>query len=65
MTVKAQPIQVAGADGNTVVVTGGLSPGQRVVSAGVHVLTSGQKVRLYGAQAAEGASAPAAATASR
>lgn len=49
MTVRAQPIQVAGADGNQVVVAGGLAPGQQVVSAGVHVLTSGQKVTLYGA----------------
>jgi RND family efflux transporter MFP subunit len=47
MTVKAQPIDVAGADGNSVVVKGGVSPGQRVVTAGVHVLTPGQKVKLY------------------
>jgi len=47
MTVKAQPIEVAGADGNWVVVAGGLSAGQRVVTAGVHVLTPGQKVRFY------------------
>lgn len=62
MTVRVQPIQVAGADGNTVVVADGLSPGQRVVSAGVHVLTAGQKVRLYGEApaggAASGASSP-------
>ena len=49
MTVRAQAIQVAGAEGNLVVVAGGLSPGQQVVSAGVHVLTPGQKVTLYGA----------------
>lgn len=49
MTVRAQPIQVAGAEGNWVVVAGGLAPGQQVVSAGVHVLTPGQKVALYGA----------------
>ena len=47
MTVRAQPIQVGGADGNSVVVAAGLQPGQVVVSAGVHVLTPGQKVRLY------------------
>ena len=45
--VKAQPIQVAGADGNTLVVSSGLSAGQTVVTAGVHVLTPGQKVKLY------------------
>jgi membrane fusion protein, multidrug efflux system len=49
MTVRAQAIQVAGAEGNWVIVAGGLSPGQQIVSAGVHVLTSGQKVSLYGA----------------
>jgi RND family efflux transporter MFP subunit len=47
MTVKTQPIQVAGAEGNTVVVSGGLAPGQVVVTAGVHVLTPGLKVKLY------------------
>jgi RND family efflux transporter MFP subunit len=52
MTVKVQPIAVAGADGNTVVVAGGLVPGQTVVTAGVHVLTQGQKVRYFDAGAA-------------
>ena len=47
MTVKAQPVQVAGADGNQAVVAGGLQPGQLVVTAGVHVLNPGQKVKLY------------------
>ncbi|MFO1297640.1 MAG: hypothetical protein U1F25_15015 [Rubrivivax sp.] len=47
MTVKVQPVSVAGADGNDVIVASGLQPGQRVVTAGVHVLTPGQKVKLY------------------
>lgn len=47
MTVRAQPIVVGGAEGNLIVVAGGLSPGQQVVSAGVHVLAPGQKVALY------------------
>ena len=47
MTVKVQPVVVGGADGNTVVVALGLSPGQTVVTAGVHTLTPGQKVKLY------------------
>ena len=47
MTVKLQPIQIATADGNEVVVAGGLQPGMQVVSAGVHVLSPGQKVKLY------------------
>lgn len=49
MTVRAQPVVVGGAEGNLIVVASGLSPGQQVVSAGVHVLTPGQKVTLYGA----------------
>lgn len=56
MTVKVQPIVVAGADGNEVVVASGLAAGQVVVTAGVHVLTPGQKVRLFKA----GEAAPAA-----
>ena len=47
MTVRAQVIQVATADGNEVVVASGLTPGMRVVSAGVHVLSPGQKVSIY------------------
>lgn len=47
MTVQSQPIQVAGAEGNQVVVAGGLSAGQTVVTAGVHVLSEGQKVKQY------------------
>jgi RND family efflux transporter MFP subunit len=58
MTVKAQPVQVAGADGNMAVIAGGLMPGQVVVTAGVHVLTPGQKVKFY---AESGASVAAAA----
>jgi RND family efflux transporter MFP subunit len=63
MTVKAQPIAVAGADGNTVVVASGLSPGQIVVTAGVHTLTPGQKVAFYAepTAAAPALAAPAAA----
>ena len=57
MTVKVQPVTVAGADGNTVVVAAGLQPGQQVVTAGVHVLTPGQKVKRFEPSAS--ASAPA------
>lgn len=46
MKVRLQPVQVAGAEGNDAVIAGGLSPGMRVVSAGVHVLVPGQQVRL-------------------
>jgi len=47
MTVRSQPVQLAGADGNEAVIAGGLKAGQIVVSAGVHVLNPGQKVKLY------------------
>jgi RND family efflux transporter MFP subunit len=49
MTVNSQVVQLGPVDGNDVVVTSGLKPGQRVVSAGVHVLSPGQKVTVYGA----------------
>jgi RND family efflux transporter MFP subunit len=52
MTVKLQPIQIATADGNDVIVAGGLQPGMQVVSAGVHVLSPGQKVTIYREKAA-------------
>jgi len=45
MTVRAQAVQVAGADGNDAVITGGLQAGQVVVTAGVHVLNPGQTAR--------------------
>lgn len=63
MTVAPQPVAVAGADGNEVLVASGLQPGQVVVTAGVHVLTPGQKVKLYEATAAGAAPASAAASA--
>ena len=67
MTVKLQPIQFAGADGNDAVISSGLSPGQVVVTAGVHVLTPGQKVKFYvdpGAPSASTASGSASVSAS-
>ena len=54
LTVRSQPVVVAGADGNQVVVAQGLSPGQVVVTAGVHTLTAGQKVQIYEAAALSG-----------
>lgn len=47
MTVKSQPVTLAGADGNDAVITSGLAAGQVVVTAGVHVLNPGQKVKFY------------------
>jgi multidrug efflux system membrane fusion protein len=47
MTSVVREVKVGGAEGNDVVVLAGLAIGDRVVSAGVHVLSPGQKVRLY------------------
>lgn len=47
MTLRSQPVQVARTDGNDVVIASGLQPGLLVVSAGVHVLSPGQKVSIY------------------
>ncbi len=49
MTVRLQPVAVTGADGQEAVVSQGLNPGDVVVTAGVHVLTPGQKVKWLGA----------------
>ena len=48
-TVLSQVVQIATADGNDVVIAAGLKPGQQIVSAGVHVLSPGQKVTVYNA----------------
>jgi len=68
MTVRSQPVQVGTVDGNQVVIASGLQPGQKVVAAGVHVLTAGQKVTVYvdpAAAPAATASAPASTTTGR
>jgi RND family efflux transporter MFP subunit len=46
--VKLVPVTVAGADGNELVIGSGVQPGQTVVTAGVHLLKPGQKVRILG-----------------
>jgi len=64
MTVRLQPIAIATADGNEVVVAQGLEPGVQVVSVGAHVLNPGQKVSIYQPKQAAAAAAPASAPAS-
>jgi RND family efflux transporter MFP subunit len=59
MTLRPQAIQVAGADGNEVVVVGGLAAKQEIVTAGTHVLGENQKVRRYGAAPVASAAASA------
>jgi RND family efflux transporter MFP subunit len=50
--VRLVPVQLGGALGNDIVVTGGVKPGQTVVTAGVHLLKNGQKVRILTADVA-------------
>lgn len=60
MTLRSQPVKVVTADGNAVVIAAGLQPGMLVVSAGVHVLSPGQKVTIFQEKlAAQAAAAPA------
>ena len=50
-TVQPRAVQVAGADGNQMVIAAGLKPGEEVVATGVHVLSPGQKVTRFDAAA--------------
>lgn len=67
-SVKLVPVQIAGTSGNDLIVGGGITPGQTVVTAGVNLLKPGQKVRILGDdpasraddKVAEGVPAPAA-----
>ncbi|MEJ6022772.1 efflux RND transporter periplasmic adaptor subunit [Ramlibacter sp. PS4R-6] len=59
MTVKSQPVVIATADGNEAVIASGLQPGMLVVSAGVHVLSPGQKVAIFRERSAAPANAVA------
>ncbi|KQV60375.1 RND transporter [Pelomonas sp. Root1217] len=66
MTVKPVAVQIGGAEGNDVVIAGGLTSGQEVVVAGVHVLNPGQKVKRYvPPRTVNAPAAPAASAASR
>lgn len=44
--VKLVPVAVAGVAGNDILIARGLTQGQKVVTAGVHVLKPGQKVKI-------------------
>jgi len=47
LTVNPQPVVTGDVTGNVVLVAAGLKPGQEIVTAGVHTLSPGQKVRRY------------------
>ena len=57
MTVSPRPVVIGGAEGNMVVIASGISAGQTVVTAGVHTLTPGQRVKLYAEPGGSSASA--------
>jgi multidrug efflux pump subunit AcrA (membrane-fusion protein) len=46
--VNAREVQVGSAQNDSVLITGGLSGGETVVSAGVHMLQPNQRVLLAG-----------------
>ena len=46
--VKLVPVQVAAPSGNDMLLAGGVAPGQIIVTAGVNLLRSGQKVTILG-----------------
>ncbi|WP_420473339.1 efflux RND transporter periplasmic adaptor subunit [Noviherbaspirillum sp. ST9] len=48
--VKLVPVQVAGSSGNEILVAGGVTPGQTVVTAGVNQLKPGQKVKILASE---------------
>jgi len=60
-TVKLVPVQIAGTAGNDILVAGGVSPGQMIVTAGVNLLKDGQKVKILGGEtlADHGVTSPA------
>lgn len=58
-TVQFRPTEFAGVDGNAMLISGGLAPGDVVVTAGAAYLHAGQKVRLLGAPPAGPAAAVA------
>jgi len=58
MTVKKTPITVATVAGNDLVIASGVKPGDVVVTAGVHLLKEGQKVKLLNEPVAGQPAAP-------
>lgn len=46
--VRMAPVRLAAAAGNDILLAGGVTPGQTVVTAGVHSLKPGQKVKILG-----------------
>jgi len=60
--VRLQKVEVGGVSGNDVLLSGGVKPGQTIVTAGVNLLKSGQKVKVLTADVARRGDAEAAAS---
>lgn len=56
--VKLVPVQVGGVSGNDILLTSGVTSGQTVVTAGVHVLNPGQHVSIIEPEAKPAAAEP-------
>jgi multidrug efflux pump subunit AcrA (membrane-fusion protein) len=50
LTIAARAVEIERSDPARVVVSGGLAPGDVVVTAGANLLKAGQKVRVMGAE---------------
>lgn len=58
-TVQSVPVTVAGPNGNDALLSNGLAPGQVIVTAGAHLLQTGQKVKPLNDEPTRPAAAPA------
>lgn len=59
MSVQPVAVAVVGADERSVILGAGIAPGQKIVTAGVHVLLPGQKVKIFEDTAVAAPQAPA------
>jgi multidrug efflux system membrane fusion protein len=53
--VRLVPVQIASTSGEDILISGGIQPGQTIVTAGVNLLKAGQKVRMLGVESESGA----------
>jgi multidrug efflux pump subunit AcrA (membrane-fusion protein) len=52
-TLALRPVEVAAYGDRSAVLSGGVKAGERIVVAGVHKLTAGEKIRIAGQAAAQ------------
>jgi multidrug efflux pump subunit AcrA (membrane-fusion protein) len=46
MTVQPRAVQIASGQGDMLTILSGLRPGETIVTAGIHLLRAGEKVRI-------------------